>query len=163
MQVIKDNQIITDDWTWLETVEEGEALPEGDIIIPFRYWKENRDTLGQRSGLLAVCIDGDDEVADLAPDLDSFPLVALAFPAFKDGRCYSHARLLRDRYQYQGDLRAVGDVLRDQLFYMQRCGISSYSIRSDKDIEDALKGLKDYSISYQDASDRQPLVYQRRN
>ncbi len=162
MRVIKDNQIIEDNWSRLDTVEAGQVLPDGDIIVPFSYWKQNRDALKGRAGNLAVCLNGDDRVDELAADLGQFSLVALDFPAFKDGRCYSHARLMRDRYGFKGDLRAVGDVLRDQLFYLKRCGFSSFFIRHDKDINDALKAFNDFSVRYQTAADGALPVYRLR-
>ncbi len=162
MRVIKDNQIIEDSWIRVDTIEAGQALPAGDIIVPFSYWKQNRDALAGRAGKLAVCLNGDDRVEELAGDLGQFSLVALDFPAFRDGRCYSHARLLRDRYGFKGDLRAVGDVLRDQLFYLKRCGFSSFFIRQDKDINDALKAFNDFSVKYQTAADGALPVYRLR-
>ena len=162
MRVIKDNQIIEDNWTRVDTVEAEQVLPDGDIIVPFSYWKQNRDALKGRAGNLAVCLNGDDRVDELAADLGQFSLVALDFPAFKDGRCYSHARLMRDRYGFKGDLRAVGDVLRDQLFYLKRCGFSSFFIRHDKDINDALKAFNDFSVRYQTAADGALPVYRLR-
>ncbi len=163
MRVIKDNQVIEDDWTWLPTIEKDAAAPPGNIILPLEYWLENRESLSSRKGEIAVCLNGNDSLQEIVEHLSDFSLIALEFPAFKDGRCYSHARLLRDRYQFQGDLRALGDVLRDQLFYMNRCGFSSFCIREDKDIEDALNGLKDFSISYQTAADGQPPIDKRRH
>lgn len=162
MRVIKDNQIIEDSWTRVEAVEPGQALADGDIIVPFGYWKQNREALAGRKGRIAVCLNGDDRVEELAGELDKFELIALDFPAFRDGRCYTHARLLRERYGYKGDLRAVGDVLRDQLFYMKRCGFSSFFVREDKDIEDALKAFNDFSVKYQTAADGAQPVYRLR-
>lgn len=162
MRVIKDNQIIEDSWARVDAVEPGQALPDGDIIVPFSYWKQNREALAGRAGRLAVCLNGDDRVEEIAGDLDRFELIALDFPAFKDGRCYTHARLLRERYGYKGDLRAVGDVLRDQLFYMKRCGFSSFFVRKDKDIEDALKAFNDFTVKYQTAADGAQPVYRLR-
>jgi uncharacterized protein (DUF934 family) len=163
LRVIKDNSIHEDGWNRIAGIKPGERLPEGDIILPFQYWKGNRDSLKDHKGRIAVCINGDDRIEDVAASLQEFELIALEFPAFKDGRCYSHARLLRDRYHYQGDIRAVGDVLRDQLFYMKRCGISSFAIREDKDIQDALNALRDFTVTYQTAADGNPPIYKVRN
>jgi len=162
LRIIKDDKVVEDGWVRITSVEAGQAVPDGDIILPFRYWKENRASLETRKGNTAVCLNGEDRIADIVNDLDKFSLIALDFPLFKDGRCYSHARLLRDRYGYKGDIRAVGDVLRDQLFFMKRCGISSFHIRSDKDIADALNSFKDFSVKYQTAADRAPPVYKLR-
>ena len=162
MRVIKDKRIMDDGWQRLETVEPGQTLPEGDIVIPFRYWVEHREAMFSRAGRLAVCIDGEDETEEVARYLQHFPLIALDFPVFKDGRCYSHARLLRDRYGYTGEPRAVGDVLRDQLFYMHRCGIDSFQLRADKDMENALEAFNDFGVKYQAASDGVPPIYRLR-
>ena len=162
MRVIKDNRIVEDPWQRLESPEPGQALPDGDIIVPYGYWLENRDALLSRGGRLGVCINGDDATEDVAKDLAHFDLIALDFPVFKDGRSYSHARLLRERYHYEGELRAVGDVLRDQLFFMKRCGIDSFLLRSDKDMDDALRAFNDFTVKYQTASDQAPPVYRLR-
>lgn len=162
MRVIKDDQIIEDKWSRLDTVVPGQSIPEGDVILPFSYCKQNRDSLAGHKGKIAVCLNGEDKLEDIVKELDQFDLIALDFPAFKDGRCYTHARLLRDRYGYKGDLRAVGDVLRDQLFYMKRCGFSSFFVRSDKDIQDALNAFRDFSVKYQTAADGALPVYRLR-
>ena len=84
------------------------------------------------------------------------------FPKFADGRGYSIARLLRERYAYRGEIRAIGDVLQDQLFFMKRCGIDAYAVRADKDIEAALTGLRDFSEAYQAAVDQPQPLFRRR-
>ncbi len=162
MRIIKNNQVQDDEWSLIVTVDSGDTIPDGDIIIPFKYWKENQTTLDNRVGKTAICINGEDRIEDIVSFITQFDLIALEFPAFKDGRCYSHARLLRDRYKFEGDLRAVGDVLRDQVFYLNRCGISSFYIRDDKDIEDALNALKDFTVTYQTAADGALPVYKLR-
>jgi uncharacterized protein (DUF934 family) len=112
---------------------------------------------------LGVWLDSHEDPEALADDLDRLSLVAVNFPKFTDGRGYSIARLLRERYHYQGEIRAIGDVLQDQLFYMQRCGIDAYALRADKDIEKALAGLSVFSETYQAAVDQsEPLFLRRR-
>ena len=162
MRVIKHREIVTDDWQRLADLGPEDALPPGKVIVPFSWWQANRENLIARGKKYAVCINGSHEVEEVAQDLENFELIALEFPAFKDGRCYSHARLLRERYHYQGELRAVGDVLRDQLYYMERCGIDSYEVRADKNIEDALKAFTEFSVRYQTAADRAVPVYKLR-
>lgn len=162
MQVIKHRQIITDDWRRLTDIKAGDELPPGKVIVPFAWWQANREKLIARGGKYAVCINGELEIEVVAGDLEHFELIALEFPNFRDGRCYSHARLLRERYGYQGELRAVGDVLRDQLFFMERCGIDSFEVRADKNIEDALKAFTEFSVKYQTAADRAAPVYKLR-
>ena len=162
MRVIKDKQIVDDEWQLIREIDESAPLPEGKVILPYPYWKDNSEALLKQNAVQAVWIDGDIETASLADDLSKFDLVALDFPAFKDGRSYSHARLLRQRYNYGGEIRAIGDVLRDQLFYMRRCGIDSFQLKEGKDAEDALKGFEDFTIRYQAAADDAVPVYKLR-
>ena len=90
-------------------------------------------------------------------DCNTLPLIAVNFPVFSDGRGYSYARQLREYYGYTGELRAIGDVLQDQLFFYHRCGFKSFAISSDRNVDDALNGLNDFSITYQSAIDvKQP-------
>lgn len=161
MPLVKDNAVVEDTWIRLESVSG--PLPDGDIIIPFSYWREHPDEFTGREGRLGVCLNGDDEPEELVAKLKQFDLVALDFPVFKDGRCYSHARLLRERYGYEGELRAVGEVLRDQLFFMKRCGINSFQIADDRDVDDVLKGFSDFSVTYQTAADGAQPVYKQRH
>ncbi len=167
MQVIKDQVIVEDSWERLVEITPDASLPAGgvpggDIIIPFAYWLEHKDALFNREGKLGVCISGDDDTQEVAKDIEHFDLIALDFPAFTDGRSYSHARLLRERYNFKGELRAVGDILRDQLFFMHRCGINSFQLREGKDLEDALNAFNELSVKYQTAADGVEPVYKYR-
>lgn len=162
MRVIKTGKVLEDNWQRIATLDQDQALDDGDWIIPLDYWLANRERLLRHNGKLAVCLNGDDNLEDLPASLERMELIALEFPKFTDGRSYSHARLLRDRFSFRGELRAVGDVLRDQLFFMQRCGIDSFQVREDKDPDDALKGLSDFSVKYQAASDGVLPVYKHR-
>jgi uncharacterized protein (DUF934 family) len=162
--IIKDGTIIDDAWQRLTAEQiEQEGLPaDGDVIVPLSVWQAQREVIAARTGRTGVCLEPGEEPAEIAADLDALPLVAIDFPAFKDGRGYSYARELRTRYKYAGEVRAVGDVLRDQLFYMQRVGFNAFQVRADRDIEDALNGLKDFSVTYQgDVKDPRP-IYRRR-
>ena len=161
MKVIKNAEIIEDNWQLIREPH-AEALPEGELIVPFKFWKENETLFAGRESGTGIWIDGSVDVEDIVDYLDRFPIIALDFPAFTDGRCYSHARLLKQRYHYSGDMRAIGDVLRDQLFYMMRCGFDSFQLRDDKDYEDALNGFRDFSVTYQGAVDDEVPVYRRR-
>ncbi len=161
MKVIKDGGIIDDEWTLLREAD-AETLPAGRLILPFPFWLENREALAGRDAATGIWLDGGIDVENIVEYLDQFGIIALDFPAFTDGRCYSHARLLRERYQYQGELRAIGDVLQDQLFYMRRCGFDSFQLREDKDYHDALEAFNTFSVSYQAASDEPLPLYRRR-
>ncbi len=162
MRVIKDQVVLEDDWVLLRELADLASVPPEYAILPLAYWQANRNTLIKSKLQYGVWIDGAVATESLLEDIKHFAIIALDFPTFKDGRSYSHARLLRDRYAYQGDIRAIGDVLRDQLFFMQRCGISSYQVRADKDIVDALKGLSSFSVRYQAAADDGVPIYQSR-
>lgn len=103
---------------------------------------------GHRPSVDAVCLRADDDAAQLAPYLSVLPLIALHFPRFSDGRAYSQAYLLRTRMGWQGELRAVGDVLRDQLSHMRQCGFDVFALREDKSAAEAIKGLRGMSVLY---------------
>jgi len=159
--LIKDGEIVADAW---QHVADDDPLPapEIDIIVGWRRWRDERADLLARSGKLGVRVSGDVAPEELAGDREHFALIALEFPQFRDGRCYSHARLLRQRYGYRGELRAVGDVLRDQLFYMSRVGINAFELPSGTDPHYALQGLGDFDVSYQAAADDRVPVWRRR-
>ncbi len=161
--IIKDQQIVTDSWQVLREYDQHftpSLLNDQATIFPLPIWREHRAQLMTQKNC-AVWLAPDDSADDLLPDLAQLVLIAIDFPKFSDGRGYSHAALLRQRYHYQGELRAIGDVLRDQLFYMARVGFNSFSVRADTDIHAALKGLSDFSIRYQRSTDQAtPLFVQ---
>ena len=133
-------RIVADD-PWALVRELDGKLPDGSLILPLTRWLQ--DPAQQ-----AVWLGPDDEVECLKPWFNSLPLIALDFPSFRDGRGYSQAYLLRTRLGWTGELRAVGDVLRDQLSHMRQCGFDSFAVREDKSVEDALKGLAGMSVLY---------------
>jgi uncharacterized protein (DUF934 family) len=162
LRVVKDNKVIEDSWLHLVDITSVESLAEGDVILALAFWKDHQAELLGRSGQLGVCVGGDDDIDDIVEDLTDFSLIAIEFPTFRDGRGYSLARILRDHHNYQGDIRAIGDVLRDQLFFMQRCGFSSFQVREDRDMDVDLSGFSDFSITYQSAADGALPVYKIR-
>ncbi len=155
-RLIKGGEIVADAWIRLE--DDATAPPGADVIVSLARWKAEREALAARNGGVGVRLDGADSPAELKDDLARLGVIALAFGTFKDGRAFSHARLLRERYGFKGELRAVGDVLRDQLFFMHRCGIDAYELRPDRSAEDALAAFRELSVTYQGAADdRRPL------
>ena len=162
MRVIKNNEVIEDSWLHVVDTTSAESLAEGDVIVALAFWKEHRSELLASKGQLGICIGGGDDIENIALDLEHFNLIAIEFPHFRDGRGYSQARILRDHYKYKGDIRAIGEVLRDQLFFMLRCGISSFQLAEDKDMDAALSGFTDFSIHYQSAADGALPVYKLR-
>ncbi len=153
--LIKNKRIAPDPWQLLEPAAEGglPGLPEtGDWMVPLAIWNEQRAQLVQRTGRNGVLLENTEDPRVLAADFDQLALIAVRFPKFTDGRGYSIARLLR-RLGWKGELRAVGDVLRDQLFYMTRCGFDAFALRADQDAQVALTAFSDFSAPYQPAID----------
>lgn len=107
----------------------GEPVPaEGHVILTLARWQAEREALRQSNVPIGIRIEPGEKVEEIAEDVSRFSLIALAFPAFTDGRNYSSARLLRERYGYEGELRAVGNVLLDQIPFMLRCGFDTFNI-----------------------------------
>lgn len=160
MPLVKDTEIVEDTWTH---VADGEDIPlDRAIIVSADRWLADRASLVHRNGPVGVRLRNDQSAEDLGEDLYRFGVVALEFPAFKDGRAYTQARLLRERYRFDGEVRAVGDVLRDQLLFMQRCGIDAFEIRKQADAEAFHKAINEISAFYQPAADdRQPVSAHR--
>jgi uncharacterized protein (DUF934 family) len=166
--IIKNRTVVSDDWTVLRLPEnEGQEInpeavpvPDGKVIVPLSVWKAQRAKLQGRADL-GVWLASNERPEDLKGELQQFKVVAVDFPKFADGRGYSIAYNLRARLGYTGELRAIGDVLRDQLFYMQRVGFDAFAVRQDRDIHDALKGLTDFSVAYQNSWDEKNPLFRR--
>ena len=128
--------------------------------VTLEQWQEEKDALTGQSLELTV---SSEQTADLfGEDADNFARISIDFPKFADGRGYSAARLLREKYGYKGELRAVGDVLIDQVFFMKRCGFDAYVLRPDKDINKAARCLNFFSQGYQAATDTHLPLFRRR-
>ncbi|MBB5392099.1 MULTISPECIES: DUF934 domain-containing protein [unclassified Herbaspirillum] len=162
--IIKNKTVVADDWSVLRLAEgesaETVTVPEGKVIVPLKTWQAQRDTLKNRPDI-GVWLASDERAEELKGELAQFKVVAVDFPKFADGRGYSIAYNLRARLGYTGELRAVGDVLRDQLFYMQRVGFDAFAVRADKNIHDAVKGLTDFSEKYQTSWDEKNPLFRR--
>ena len=162
-RIIKNGQLIDETWHLLPKDVTLDGLSNcDDLIVPLQLWLDHAHALKARDGGLGIWLDSDEPVEEIADELENFQVIALNFPAFTDGRHYSSARLLRDRYGYKGEIRAIGDVLRDQLFYMRRCGFDAFAVRPDRDPYDALEGLNDFSVTYQSAADEPLPLFRRR-
>ncbi|PTU73434.1 DUF934 domain-containing protein [Pseudomonas mangrovi] len=162
-RIIKNDQVVDESWHLLPKDATLDGLSNcDDLIVPLALWREHAHALKARDGGLGVWLDADEQIEEIAEDLAHFKVIALNFPAFTDGRHYSSARLLRERYGYKDEIRAIGDVLRDQLFLMRRCGFDAFAVRADRDPYDALEGLKDFSVTYQAAADDPRPLFLRR-
>jgi len=156
MPLIKDGKIARDPWT---RVAADAPLPDDEaLLVPYAVWKEHRVALMARNGRLGVLLAADQPPQLIADDLDRLDLVALEFPTFKDGRAYSYARLLRERYGYDKELRAVGHVLRDQFSFMHRCGFDAYECADAKAADGWATALSEISQVYQSATDRRRTI-----
>ena len=163
MQLISKRQIVEDDWQIIEDGTNVDHLPNGKIIVSLSYWVDHQDRLTQRAEPLGIKLNPDDDVGDIGGLLPRFALVVLQFPTFRDGRAYSQARSLRQHYSYQGDIRATGNVLRDQLMYMERVGFSSFEVDKKQNIHDALKAFDEIKVKYQASTDEPLPLYKRRS
>lgn len=145
------------DWTYLE---EGEAVaPGAAVIVPLERWLAEGEALGEVAAHVGVLLHGGDDPAQLVGRFEQLATIAIRFPKFADGRGYSIARLLRDRYGWRGELRATGQILQDQLFYLKRCGFDVLELMPHKSAEAALQAFREFSVVYQPASDYRAPVY----
>jgi uncharacterized protein (DUF934 family) len=163
--IIKDRNVVIDPWLRLELNTDGSlppVPPSGDVIVPLAMWHGQRDQLIARPSRLGVWLDSHEEPAAIAEDLKFFGVVAVNFPKFGDGRGYSIARLLRERYGWKGELRAVGDIFRDQIFFLSSCGFNAFTLRAGEDAQEALGAFSDFSDAYQSSVERPLPLFRRR-
>jgi uncharacterized protein (DUF934 family) len=154
--VIRGRGVAADPWSYVGVAspdEPGQTLPDGPVAVPLAHWLESGPALAQRGTPVGVWLKPDDEPSRLAGRLDGLALIAVHFPKFTDGRGYSTATLLRQRLGWRGELRAFGDVGRDQLFYLARVGFDSFRLADHRDPESALASFDDFSRRYQGSVD----------
>ncbi len=156
MQIIKDGKIIQDD---VRHLADDEAPIDGRFTVSLPRW------LAEKSSLKAcgVRLRGEDAVAVIAEDLPKLEMVVVEFPAMADGRGFSHARLLHDRYAYKGEVRARGDFIRDQVYFLHRVGINAFEPLAGTDLENMLAALEDFTVNYQAAVVERHPLYRRRS
>jgi uncharacterized protein (DUF934 family) len=144
-RIIKEGRIADDAWQWVaadEALTPERLAGDENLLLPLPLWLAHRQ--GRDRTRTGVWLASDDPVDALLPWLAELPLIAIHFPVFTDGRGYSLAQLLR-RHGYGGELRAVGDVLRDQIYFLHRCGFDSFRLREGQPLEEALVAFSDYS------------------
>ena len=160
-QLIKQRLVTDDRWTLVREAAALTDLPDGvPVIVPLNLWVERRAALIARGEVGVWLAPADDPVA-LANDVRVLKVIAIDFPSFTDGRGYSSARILRDRFGYRGELRAVGDIQRDQLYYLFQVGFDAFSLPEGKDPQAALSGIVDFSDGYQITQSRTPWFRRR--
>ena len=148
-RLLRDGRIVEDDWSYLGEIE-GDAAAA--LILPFAQWLSERDAWLARGGRLGVVLQPAQQAELLAPDISRLSLIAADFSGPSEGRGYSQARTLRERWKFTGELRATGYVRRDQLFFMARCGFNSFEL-PEAEIEAAHGALSTFSWAYQPAND----------
>ena len=160
MPLVKNGIIATDPFVH---VPDGAELPaDGAVLISTARFLDDPETLLRRAGKLGVIWPNNRDVDDLVPWLGRLAAVALVFPSFRDGRAYSQARLLRERHGYDGELRATGQVLRDQFVFMLRAGFDAFEVKKDSDAEAFAVSAKRYSVFYQPTGDGRVTALHRR-
>lgn len=164
--LIKQRRVAADSWRTLEPGPGG-ILPAdsgaGDVIVPLALWRSRRDELLARAHRLGVRLQGGDEVEALAGDLGHIAVIAIDFAKFGDGRGFSSARLLRERYRYAGEVRAIGEFLPDQLPLLERCGFDAFVLRDRQDAGEALRAFDDFSEAYQASVTQPQPLFRRRS
>lgn len=166
-QIIKNGSIVSDDWTTLQLAEgetpEAVALPAGKVIFPLPVWQARKVDILGRGEPIGLLVQPNEKVEDVAADLAHFAVVAVEFPKFVNGQGFSTASLLRQRYGYQGEVRAVGDVVHDALFYMKRVGFDAFALKEGKSADYAIdKGFTTFSQGYQASTDQPEPLFRRR-
>ena len=160
-----DGKPIANDWLLLEKDSNASSALAQDaakLLVPLQLWLNSKTDLLSSGKIIAVWLDAGENVAALADDLAKLPMLALNFPAFMDGRSYSSAANLRQHYKFTGEVRAIGDVLRDQLFYMRRCGFTTFDLKDSVKLEDASAAMHDLSDNYQSTIEQPQPLFRRR-
>lgn len=161
MALIKSGEIVEDVYT---RVADDQNVPlSGAILISLYHWQNDRDALLDREDPIGVQLKSDESPELIAADLSRLALVALEFPVFRDGRAYSYARMLRERFGFEGEVRAVGEVLMEQLHFMLRTGFDAFELKSDNPLRQYEIAMRDFSVWYQPAADGRPTAVQLRH
>ncbi len=164
--LIRNGQNVVNDWQLID-IDGGVDKVEGtdtmsNVIVPLAMWLTEKETLTGSGRTIGVWLDSEDDPYSVANDIDTLQLIALKFPSFRDGRAYSSAAILRSRLHFKGELRAIGDVLRDQLYYMQKCGFDSFELSDGVKTEDALSAFSDFHTGYQSTVTEPMPLFRRR-
>ncbi|KAF3981640.1 MAG: DUF934 domain-containing protein [Methylococcales symbiont of Hymedesmia sp. n. MRB-2018] len=146
MKIIKDKKIIEDNWSH---ITDDDAISLGNITISLSRWNDEKSSLGSHTGKIGIRLAPSDIIEDISDDLNKISLIGLEFPAFTDGRSFSHARLLRSRYGFKDEIRAMGNFMPDQVFYLSRVGVNAFQLNNSDQLEAALSTMNDFTVQYQ--------------
>lgn len=161
MALIKNNAVIDDPFA--DATGQEKIPARGPVLVDFEQWQAHREQLLQRAAPVGIRLRSDQTPELIAADLSSLAMVALEFPVFRDGRAYSYARLLREQYGFSGEIRAVGDVLLEQLHFMERTGFDAFELESDDPLGDLQIASADFDVWYQPAADDRLSAMQLRH
>ncbi len=160
MPLLKDGQIVSD--AWVRVTDDVDISEEMAVVVSLERWLDQAETLKSRNAPVAVAIRNDQSPSEIVDDLDAIDAVFLNFPAYTDGRAYSQARLLRQRYGFGGEIRATGNVLRDQYAFMQRCGFDAFEVKEGVDLAGWGRFATSMSEGYQTAADGVQAIWAKR-
>ena len=160
MPLVRNGQIVDD--RFVRLLDDAPVPEAGAVIVPAARFLADRAELTARAAPIGVLWPNNRAVSELAPHLDRLALVALVFPNFRDGRAYSQARLLRERYGFHGELRATGEILRDQFLFLLRAGFDAFEVKKDADAAAFPAAIARYSVVYQPAGDARRSALQER-
>ena len=160
--ILRDGEIAADDWTVVEdTLTDTESI-RGKVVVTLARWRAERQALTARHPAVGVLVPNTADIEAVYPEIADRPLIVLQFPTFSDGRALSQAVVLRKRLRFNGEMRAVGDVIRDLVFWLGRCGFDSIVPRKDQSLEACRAALNEIQVAYQAAADRHTPVWVRR-
>ncbi len=161
MPLLKNGHTVEDPWVRIE--DDADIADETAVVVSLARWQNEADVLRKRNAPVAIALNNDQSPAEIEDDLEAIDAVFLTFPAFTDGRAFSQARLLRQRFGYKGEIRATGNVLRDQYAFMQRCGFDAFEVAEDTDLAGWGRSAQAMSRHYQTAADGVRAVWAKRH
>ncbi len=158
--LIRNGAVSADEW---QSLGDDEAItPCAKVIVSLQRWRADAQSLKQQAAQVGLRLENTVDLDELRSELEGLALVALEFPLFSDGRALSQARVLREQLGFAGEIRATGAVLRDQMFYMQRCGFNAFEVPDGRDVAGALAALREFSVKYQAAADSSQTIFAQR-
>ncbi len=164
-KLIRNRAVESDDWVILQAasgIDVFPALRGRKVILPLSLFLLEEEEARLQLSEIGVWLDSHENIKHIAGRLNDLPLIALNFPVFSDGRPYSTAKKLRADLKFGGEIRAIGDVLRDQLCYLERCGFNSFAIRADQEPEECLSAFSDFSDTYTSTTLQDQPLFNRR-
>lgn len=163
--LITNRKVVPNEWALLQSASGPDAfsaLRGRKVLLPLDLIMSDEDEARAQLGAIGVWLDSHQELASIENRIADFQLIALNFPVFSDGRPFSLARRLRIDLGFTEEIRAIGDVLRDQLCFLERCGFNSFALRSDQDVDECLSAFDDFSSSYTATALNQEPIFRRR-